>query len=368
MKIRKLAPLLALALCANLFSGCADKTAELPVVPISAPGSSSAVKSTASSSSASSSSSSARSSSSSSTSSTQSTIISAPASSIKSEPVLISTIPSSSESSYSEPPTEYTPPEPVYTYTSLLDNYRAKWGYNQLNSRQQKIYERLYAAADSNSGAEVNVRDLGVHTSDVERAYWAFDYDNPQFLELGSGFQMKVPANDRTSVVSVLILFGRSSADVSNSLFQSFADDIISQASGLPTDYEKLLYIHDRIVDNTVYTNNGALYEYEADGPLIYGKAVCEGYAKAFMYLAQSLGFECVCVIGTANGEQHMWNLVKLYGMWYNVDVTWDDPIRSDGTDVLRHDYFLISDYEIGETHDVDTLIPMPEAPNTYID
>lgn len=258
------------------------------------------------------------------------------------------------------------PPE-IYTYTSLLDNYRAKWGYNQLNAKQQKVYERLYKAAESSSRAEVNVQDLGVKTDDVDLAYWAFDYDNPQFLQLGSGYQMKVYADDRTRPASVIILYGRTSAEVSQSLFEQFADDIISQAAEKPTDYEKLEYIHDRIVDNTVYTDNGERYNYEADGPLVYGKAVCEGYSKAFMYLAQSVGIECVCVIGTANGEEHMWNLVKLYGEWYNVDVTWDDPIRSDGANVLRHNYFLISDYDIGETHELEELFPVPSAPNTYM-
>lgn len=262
------------------------------------------------------------------------------------------------------------PPEPaeIYTYTSLLDNYRSKWGYNQLDAKQQTVYERLYKASESNSGGEVYVQDLGVRTGDIELAYWAFDYDNPQFLELGSGYQMKVLATNRNVVVSVIILFGRTPAEVSNSLFKAFADDIISQAAEQPTDYEKLLYIHDRIVDNTVYTDNGELYEREADGPLVYGKAVCEGYSKAFMYLAQSLGFECLCVIGTANDEDHMWNLVKLYGEWYNVDATWDDPVRSDGADVLRHDYFLISDADIGETHELEEIYPVPAANNTYAD
>lgn len=368
MKTRKLAPLLALALCANLFSGCAvDNPVDVPVFPISAPASSSAINSTSStiptiSSAPSSSFSSISPASSPIISSSEPTIISVPASSVKSEPAVISSVP---ESTYSESPVQ-PDPEPVYIYTSMLDNYRAKWGYNQLNSKQQKVYERLYTAAENCLSKEVAVQDLHARTDDISAAYWAFDYDNPQFLELGSGYQMKVLADDQTSVMSVLILFGRTRAEVSNSLFESFADDIILQAAEQPTDYDKLLYIHDRIVDNTVYTSSGELYEYEADGPLVYGKAVCEGYSKAFMYLAQSLGFECVCVIGTANGEDHMWNLVKLYDEWYNVDVTWDDPVRSDGENVLRHNYFLISDDEIGETHELDNLTPAPAAPYSY--
>lgn len=364
MKIRGFAVALTATIFAAFFSGCANKTADLPIVPIGAPTGFSTARSTTSTAPISlpaAASSTASSATSTTSSTTEQPIATVPSSGTASEPVGVASVP---ESSYSVPAFE---PEPVYTYTSMLDNYRAKWGYNQLNTRQKKVYERLYIASESHSGAEVIVQDLNVHTNDIELAYWAFDYDNPQFLELGSGFQMKVLSTDRSSVVSVIILFGRTPAEVSNSLFESFADDIISQAAKQPTDYDKLLYIHDRIVDNTVYTDNGELYQYEADGPLVYGKAVCEGYSKAFMYLAQSLGFECVCVIGTANGEEHMWNLVKLYGTWYHVDVTWDDPIRSDGADVLRHNYFLISDYDIGETHEIEEIFTLPAAPNTYV-
>lgn len=359
MKIRSIAAALAAVITAAVLSGCAQKAVDVPVFPISAP--------TSSSSSSNSTTSSSRkfptlfpSSSSAASSTTFSTTTSTSTSTISSSeepfvPVITTREP------------EIEPPE-IYTYNSLLENYRAKWGYNQLNAKQQKVYERLYKAAESSSRAEVNVQDLGVKTDDVDIAYWAFDYDNPQFLELGSGYQMKVYADERTRPASVIILYGRTAAEVSQSLFEQFADDIIEKAAEKATDYEKLLYIHDRIVDNTVYTDNGERYNYEADGPLVYGKAVCEGYSKAFMYLAQSVGIDCVCVIGKANDEEHMWNLVKLYGEWYNVDVTWDDPVRSDGANVLRHNYFLVSDYDISDTHELEEIVPVPSAPNTYVD
>lgn len=248
----------------------------------------------------------------------------------------------------------------------MLDNYRAKWAYNTLNARQQKVYERLYNAAEASSRADVSVEDLGVNTDDVNIAYWAFDYDNPQFLQLGSGYMIKAYENDKAHPVFVSIDYGRTAGQVSQASFERAANNIIAQASQMPTDYEKLLYIHDWLVNNTVYSFNGAQYDYEADGPLVYGRGVCEGYSKAFMYLAQSMGFECVCAVGSGKGVDHMWNKVKLYGEWYNVDVTWDDPIRSNGANSLRYDYFLISDYEISGDHRVDNFFPLPAAYNSY--
>ena len=39
----------------------------------------------------------------------------------------------------------------------------------------------------------------------------------------------------------------------------------------------------------------------------------------------------------------HGWNLVKIFGRWYHVDVTWDDPVW-DQLGQVKHQYFLLSD------------------------
>ena len=59
---------------------------------------------------------------------------------------------------------------------------------------------------------------------------------------------------------------------------------------------------------------------------------VCEGYARAFKVLCDTVGIPCVLVDGEATGsanesaEAHMWNYVQVENNWYAVDVTWNDP------------------------------------------
>ena len=53
---------------------------------------------------------------------------------------------------------------------------------------------------------------------------------------------------------------------------------------------------------------------------------VCEAYARAFKILCDIGGIPCVLVDGDA-GEAHMWNNVQVDGVWYAVDVTWNDPV-----------------------------------------
>ena len=56
---------------------------------------------------------------------------------------------------------------------------------------------------------------------------------------------------------------------------------------------------------------------------------VCEGYAKAFMYLCDMTAFSedvaCYTVTGTMNGENHMWNVVEIGGKHYLADITNSD-------------------------------------------
>ena len=76
--------------------------------------------------------------------------------------------------------------------------------------------------------------------------------------------------------------------------------------------------------------------------------AVCEGYAKAFKVLCDQLGVPAVCVSGLSDrnrtGSGHMWNLAQIGGVWYLVDVTWDDSDKA-GAQASSRRYLLVSNY-----------------------
>lgn len=60
---------------------------------------------------------------------------------------------------------------------------------------------------------------------------------------------------------------------------------------------------------------------------LVQGQAVCQGYAAAAYRLLREAGIPVRIVTGTAGeyAEFHAWNLVFADGLYYNLDVTWDD-------------------------------------------
>ena len=59
-----------------------------------------------------------------------------------------------------------------------------------------------------------------------------------------------------------------------------------------------------------------------AYGALVEHLAVGEGFAMAYKALCDEFGIDCRVVIGRKNGVAHAWNIVKLDGDWFHVDVS----------------------------------------------
>lgn len=113
------------------------------------------------------------------------------------------------------------------------------------------------------------------------------------------------------------------------------------------TDYEKVKAIHDYIIKRTSY--DLTLKKHTAYNALINKSTVCEGYALAAYRMFTDAGIETRIITGTADGGSHAWNIVKVEDKWYNIDLTWDDPITNTGEQVLRYDYFLKNTKEFSD-------------------
>lgn len=105
------------------------------------------------------------------------------------------------------------------------------------------------------------------------------------------------------------------------------------------SDYAKVKAIHDYIIKKTGYDQN--LENYSAYDALIENSAVCQGYTLAACRLFTGAGLGNRIITGLAGGGSHSWNIVKVDGKWYNIDLTWDDPVSETGEDLLTYDYFL---------------------------
>ncbi|WP_187434430.1 transglutaminase domain-containing protein [Paenibacillus methanolicus] len=130
------------------------------------------------------------------------------------------------------------------------------------------------------------------------------------------------------------------------------------------SDYEKELAIHDYLVLHTAYDEanyrQGTVPDdsYSAYGALVKGIAVCQGYANAANLLLNMAGIEAHIVTGTVGGEPHAWNKIRLEGDYYNLDVTWDDPVP-DKQGRVYYGYFNVTDEELRQDHEwIDNGLP----------
>ena len=124
---------------------------------------------------------------------------------------------------------------------------------------------------------------------------------------------------------------------------------------------DNILKFHDYIINHSKYdslrTDNNII-QYKSDiayGPLFEGYAICGGYTDLMQLFLEKLHVMNYRI----SSNDHIWNAVFLNGKWYHLDLTWDDPVVSDGSDYLEHSYFLIDSkklFRLGDhQHNFDT-------------
>ena len=111
------------------------------------------------------------------------------------------------------------------------------------------------------------------------------------------------------------------------------------------TPEENIRTIHDYIINNTIYDSDRSdknIINYRSDiayGPLFQGYGICGGYSDLMELFLEKLGIKSFKI----SSEEHIWNAVYLNNKWVHLDLTWDDPVASDGNNYLEHSFFLIS-------------------------
>lgn len=219
--------------------------------------------------------------------------------------------------------------------------------------------ENGYINISENSFQLLKMLDIIVYKEELETVLLPLRYDNPQLFWWDNSRACDYFYNDGEDkfITSVKIpsLYNTSTDEGKNIFneaktnFESAAREFIAKAGVTEkiSEYEISLRLHDAIVKHVEYA-----YDlkgdniYNAYGALIDGKAVCEGYAELYQYLLYLCGIQSHAVTGTADGQNHMWNLVKIDDEYYMSDPTWDDPIGNN-TDRIYHEYLNVTEEKL---------------------
>ena len=132
-------------------------------------------------------------------------------------------------------------------------------------------------------------------------------------------------------------------AEYDYDLYEQAVENILSQVIFEDmTQWEMALAVHDYLAINSHYDET--LERNTNYDILVNGTGVCSGYAMAYLDIMTRLSIDCRFV--ESQPMLHAWNMVKIDGNWYHVDVTHDDP-TPDSYGYVSHDHFLKTDQEM---------------------
>ena len=94
----------------------------------------------------------------------------------------------------------------------------------------------------------------------------------------------------------------------------------MSEINSVSGDFAKEEIIYSKLIDKIVYTHNSP-FDQSLAAAIVDGRCVCNGYAQSMVYLCNLAGIDCIMTVS----NEHAWNVIKLDGSWYYIDVTWMD-------------------------------------------
>ncbi len=240
------------------------------------------------------------------------------------------------------------------------------WAREQLEPELQAVYDLLDHAAARRSEEPVEV---DAAQDQVRLCLTALRADHPEYFWFdGEGTYSTVSTPLLGSSTSVTLSYSLSPEEISALLPQiaAYTADCLRTVSNAGSDYEKILGVYRYLIDHTDYVLD--VQDQSMVCLMTEHRATCAGYAKSFQYLMHQLSIPCTLALGTgAGGENHGWNIVMCGGDWYQVDVTWGDPVDENGTpgSSLDYTYFMLTDEEMYRDHTPDLTLPIPKCTAT---
>ena len=221
----------------------------------------------------------------------------------------------------------------------------------QRENCKQEILEMLYSADTQRqtisqyrmTGEELDELCAEIRYGDGAEIFGGY-YPATKFSYTYSLFGGNVRTIQLTNVNEDALIRYEQMVPVIDSIIAGIEDDM--------SDLDKIIYLHDTVVDMTDYQVLDSKTIFTASGVFVDKKAVCAGYAKAFNVLLHRVGLETSYV--SSDSLNHGWSYVKLDGQWYHVDPTWDDtrtPVagKVSRTNLLRNDEEFSSNHSTWE-------------------
>ncbi len=241
--------------------------------------------------------------------------------------------------------------------------------YNKLNDGQKKIYESI-ANAVKNFQSEFPIRDYVADNKEnfaqeVSVAIAAFINDHPEVFYIESQYSTYTLSGFNGDIGYIKLNYTESTLEDVNSKIEIIKQKIQEYITGTEnlSDYEKELYIHDKLAQSVTYSDLEDLPRayHTAEGPFLENIGVCDGFTKTLQILYDQLGIDSIIVLGVLDDNPHAWNLVNIEDNWYHVDLTSSRSIIEE-TGIITHAYFNLSDERMKKIATFDNPELLPKA------
>lgn len=223
--------------------------------------------------------------------------------------------------------------------------------YDKLTEQEQKMYQNLCIGLEQFLDGVQFIS----YTMDWKQIIKVVDqvrYEHPEFYYVDfSGMEFR--PGGITQTICPKYRYGYNEMEKVQQKLEGCCADILGRVTG-ETEYEKELSLHDILIDYVL--------SQEVDSKIGIDPLLCapmtdvlfkkgknlssSALALAFKYLLNKLSIECIVAYGkveSANGSRlHAWNIVKIEGEYYQVDLTWD--MYKSSKDSICHNYFNITD------------------------
>ncbi|MCL1991086.1 MAG: hypothetical protein FWG67_09385 [Defluviitaleaceae bacterium] len=248
-----------------------------------------------------------------------------------------------------------------------------KFFYHQLDEEERVIYRAL------RDGVWRGDEEIQLETDDIEKIHrlyrWVL-FDYPEFFWVtGAGRTTVSRWSDGRVYASFEPEFGHTAEAriTMQAEIDAAVDAFLTSVEPGLSEYELVRVVYEYLIRTTVYDLDAPDHQ-NIYSVFVNRESVCAGISKAAQLLLERLGIFATYVVGDAyvpgtstEPIAHAWNLVRIYGVYYHLDVTWGSPgflegsTLADRIDVV-YDYLLLNDELIFRTHTLDEGITLPPA------
>ena len=253
-------------------------------------------------------------------------------------------------------------------------------GTEEKGAEKQDFYAKLFDAAmqlyqsDKDVAAEMvgeqscyilaKIDGEGILTNDEMQAVWrTMRQDCPEFYWFSTRIWML--GNELWACIDDEYADGERRAELRTKI-ELAALECDQYLNGKMSQTELAVSINDYLAANVTYayeadgvTPSNAVWAHNIVGWAEQDFGVCETYAESYAYLCGLFGLDCWTVNGVAaqSGAMsgHAWNILKLDGEWYNVDVTWNDGFENSSPVFIDRQWFGKANAEFAASHVADT-------------